>query len=294
MSDGQVMTAKLYQDIDNPSVRETFSRLRDTVGSDVAFFVCCAFLDVPYSPKISAADWGDYLAQLKTRWAREFKDGATDIREAVKRGMGDKERWIATWGPTYSEADYRQLDEIFATLSRRSGDTMDPQQELTLRYCAKLALLRDKCIVQEDKESVDRAKNYDAMFQKNLEAENLRGREAKNQTERLDGIVDSLKRRFGYGKELTQAQAIEVVAKWYASHHYNMTVDAADHMLLSILNATRTNSDLPTFSTLPEDASLAPYEREFEPEGSAVWGKENSVIDYLGLARKPREENPII
>lgn len=278
-------------ELESEAVCAAWNRLNAVLGPDIAFFIVCAYVDVPYKPKIAAKDWPSYLAKLKENWKKDFKDGETDIRGAVRNGMSEMERWQAEWGygdvnHPYTPQDYRRLDEIMKTLSARSLGGMDAQQEFTLRYCAQMALLRDKNVVKDDAESIKKAKSLDAMIQDNLAAESLRKKDTgQEQTARLDGIVDAMKRKYGFGPELTKAQAEEACARWLKERHYNCTRDAAEHAIFAIINAMRVNSDLPVLPDLPTDAQLAAYEKEFESALSGASDREKAVYDYLGLKR---------
>lgn len=292
-----ILSEKKLTDVDNEFLRAAHERLKETVGSDIAFFMVCGVANVPYRPKIPANDWQTYIARLRDAWTKDFKEGETDIRGAVSRGMSEKERWVADWGignpeKKYTDDVYRQLDAIYDRLSQRTGDGMDAQTEMTLRYCAKLVLARDRFTMLPDKESIDKAAKIDGMIQKNLEGENLRRKDAGNQVARLDGIVDAMKRKFGYGPEMTRDQAIEACSRWLVSHHYSCTRDAAEQSLLAIINATRINSDLPTLPSLPDEADLAKFENEFEKAYSEAGRKEKEVYDYLGLRKKT--EKPLL
>ena len=277
--------------VDDEEVRGVWERLNETLGSDIAFFIVCAWVNIPYKPRIAAKNWETYVAKLKDGWRKDFKDGETDIRGAVKNGMSEQERWESEWGlgdrsNPYTPSDYRRLDEIMKTLSARNGQAMDAQQEFTLRYCAQMALLREKNLVKGDTESVAKAKTLDKMIQDNLASENLRKKdEGPEVVARLDGIVEAVKKKYGYCAELTRAQAEEVCSKWLTERHYSCTKDAAEHALLSFINATRINSDLPALMELPTEAQLAAHAREFENALSGAAEREKAVYEYLGLKR---------
>ena len=279
------------RDINNPYIQARWETLAGLLGADLANFIVCAFADVYYNPRISAKNWTLYLSKLKTNAEKRFEDGETDIKNAVLSGLGEQERWEAEWGTgseenRYTVSDYRRLDEIYKTLSARNAGGIDAQQEYTLRNCAQMSLLREKCLWKGDKESIDKAKNLDKMIQDNLAAENLRKKDAgPQQAARLDGIVDALKKKYGFGVELTREQATEACARWLVSHHYNCTKDAAEHAMLSIINAMRINSDLPLLPELDPEARLDGFEAEFERALSATGKREKSVYEYLGLRR---------
>ena len=285
---------------DSPDIRDRWDALAEAIGPDAATFCICAAADVPYNPKIPVKNWGSYIQKLKGKATSGFLKGETDPKAVFKDGMGEIERWQAEWGVgdpehPYTPTDYRRLDEILRTLSARNAGGMDAQQEFTLRYCAQLALLREKSFVKGDKESVAKAKDLDKMVNDNLAAENLRKKdEGPETTARVDGIVDAvLKHVKKYNpnatKEqvvgLTWEQSIELCSRWLVSHHYGVTRDAADHALLATINASRINSDLPTMPELPKEFDFSAFEHEFQEATPAMRAREKSVYDYLGIAR---------
>lgn len=273
------------------TLQDRYERLCGVIGPDMAFYCICAAFDVPYSPKITAKSWDEYIRKLRRKEHDGFSAGETDARVCLKKGANERERWEAEWGlgdkeNRYTVEDYKRLDEILKTLSARNVGGMDAQQEYTLRNCAQMALLREKCVWKGDKESIDKAKSLDKMIQENLASENLRKKDASSaQTARLDGIVDVLRKKCGVGVELTKDQVVEICSKWLISHHYNCTKDAAEHAMLSIINAMKINSDQPTMEALPVEAQLTDYAREFESEMSAVARRERNVYEYLGIRR---------
>lgn len=275
---------------------EKYNELRAVVGADVAAFIMCAWLDLPYDPEITASGWDGYLKKTKQKGQdKHFRDGETDIRAALEEGLADVDRWQREWGVgdednAYSPADYRRLDEIFKTLAARlqGSGGYDAQQEFTLRNCSHMALLREKCIRKGDKESVSKAKDLDKMIADNLAAENLRKRDEKPvQTARLDGIVEAAYKKYGIGISCTKDQVIEAIVKWLNERkRYDCSQDAAEQAIMAILNCTRMNSDLPILSELPTDAVLDRYSGEFDNSTEEL-NREQKTYDYLNLHRRP-------
>lgn len=275
---------------------EKYNELRAVVGADVAAFIMCAWLDLPYDPEITASGWDGYLKKTKQKGQdKHFRDGETDIRAALEEGLADVDRWQREWGVgdednAYSPADYRRLDEIFKTLAARlqGSGGYDAQQEFTLRNCSHMALLREKCIRKGDKESVTKAKDLDKMIADNLAAENLRKKDEKPiQTARLDGIVEAAYKKYGIGISCTKDQAIEAIVKWLNERkRYDCSQDAAEQAIMAILNCTRMNSDLPILSELPTDAVLDRYSGEFDNSADEL-NREQKTYDYLNLHRRP-------
>lgn len=275
---------------------EKYNELRAVVGADVAAFIMCAWLDLPYDPEITASGWDGYLKKTKQKGQdKHFRDGETDIRAALEEGLADVDRWQREWGVgdednAYSPADYRRLDEIFKTLAARlqGSGGYDAQQEFTLRNCSHMALLREKCIRKGDKESVSKAKDLDKMIADNLAAENLRKKDEKPvQTARLDGIVEAAYKKYGIGISCTKDQVIEAIVKWINERkRYDCSQDAAEQAIMAILNCTRMNSDLPILSELPTDAVLDRYSGEFDNSTEEL-NREQKTYDYLNLHRRP-------
>lgn len=270
---------------------ERFQSLKTIVGADVALFVLCAYCDYPYKPSVPASSWDQYIHKVPMKSMEHFRDGETDIFKAIDLGIADEQRWEKVWGlgnkdSRYTVEDYKRLDEIFFTYTERLNKSggYDIQQEDTLRHCSRMALLRDKCVSKGDKESIDKAQKLDKMIQENLSSENLRRKDEKpTQTARLDGIVEAIKKKCGVGVELTQEQAAEICAKWLTERRYSITMDAAEHAILAIVNNIRTNSDLPLVAGVTDEMKLDRYSAEFQ---SAPSQNEKEVYEYLGIERK--------
>lgn len=270
---------------------QRFEALRAIVGADVAFFVLCAYLDIPYNPNISARSWDGYVKTARALKAdARFQDGETDIRSALEEGMADVDRWKREWGvgdeeSPYSTDDYRRLDMIFKTLAARlqGSGGYDAQQEFTLRNCSHMALLREKCIRKGDKESVSKAKDLDKMISDNLAAENLRKKDEKpQQAAKLDGIVEAIGRKYGVTLFSTYDQVMEAIVKWLnEKRRYANSQDAAEQAIMAIVNCTRNNSDMPILTETPSDVFLDQYAGEFD-NTAAQREREKPVYDYLG------------
>ena len=64
-------------ELESEAVCAAWNRLNAVLGPDIAFFIVCAYVDVPYNPKIAAKDWPSYLAKLKENWSAGRPNGAT-------------------------------------------------------------------------------------------------------------------------------------------------------------------------------------------------------------------------
>lgn len=270
---------------------ERYQTLKTIIGADMALFVLCAYCDYPYRPNVPAASWDQYVHKVPMKSLEHFRDGETDVLKAIDFGIADEQRWEMVWGhgnpdSRYTVDDYKRLDEIFTTYTARLNKSggYDIQQEDTLRHCARMALLRDKNVAKGDKESIDKAQKLDKMIQENLSSENLRRKdESPVQTARLDGIVEAIKKKYGVGVEMTQEQAAEICSKWLTERRYSITMDAAEHAILAIVNNIRTNSDMPLVGEVTDEMKLDRYSAEFQ---SAPSQNEKEVYEYLGIERK--------
>lgn len=282
--------------VEAEAAESRFRNLKELLGADLACFCFCAVNDVPYDPEMPSPDsWDAYCEALKGERANEwFVDGETNVNTVLYLGMNDAERWENVWGigdpkKPYTNQDYQRLDELWKTYSARlmGGSGMDAQQEDTIRTCCKERLLADRCIAMGTKESVDMAAKLNKTIQDQLAAENLRKKDAKPvEHKRVDGIVDALRKKYGVGVELTYEQAIEICAKWMVSHRYPYTMDAAEKMLLSIINTMRKNNDEAELQELPKGAGLFAQRSEFAGIPNEM---ETDTYRYLGLTRERRK-----
>ena len=273
-----------------------FLELVELVGKQQALFCCCAIYDVPYDDEIEAETWEEYNRHLlkKKDEGDTLKDGIPDFLSVVRKVETDEDKWMAEWGigdedKPYSNDDYIRLDELYNTYTSRlrGAGGMDEWQEDTLRTCSKMRLTADKALAKGDKDSIQIASTLNKMIQENLSSEQLRKKDAKPiEQARIDGIVEALARKTGCGIDLSLEKAVEVCSKWLMSHHYPITRDAADHMLLAIINCTRTNNDTPELDELPENMKFDKrYSTMFADEPNEA---EEEAFEYLNLPRESK------
>lgn len=276
----------------NPAELQRYERLKAAVGGNMALYVMCAYLDIPFDPECACPKWETYLESIDTM--QDFKDGVTDPDKAMDEGRADMDRWLRVWGvgnekKPYTPSDYRRMDEIYEKMTerRRATGDMDGQQEDVFRFCARTAHQRDKLMATGDKDDIDSAKKLDKMIQDNLAAENLRKKDEPVKPDiRIDGVVDRLN-RIGLGPDMSFNDVMSAFAAWAKRPKYGCTLDAADKSILSIINCTRGNSDLPPLPELPEEDSLMEHQREFDATAAR---REESVYGYLNLSRgNPRK-----
>ena len=265
-----------------------YLNLMNVIGEDMARYCLCAVFNVAYDPDVDCVSFEDYCDQIGTK---KFREGVLSTLQEDDIDEATKERWKRVWGTgdktrPYSIDDYLQLDSIFDTYAARleKSGGMDEWQEDTLRSCTRMRLESDKCLAKGGKENVDMASKLNKMIQEQLASEQLRKRDEKPiGIAQITGIVQAMAKRYGVGSELTYDQAVEICSQWLLSHKYPHTMDAAEHMLLAIINTTRENNDLPQFGELPEEAKFpASMESEFEDKPNDT---ENEAYEYLNLKR---------
>ena len=265
-----------------------YNQLKEILDENLALFCMCAVANVAYDPDIDHVSFEDYKEQAQ---GKRFKDGILQIKTKPIDSVQMKEVWKKKWGigneeKPYTVEDYQALDETFETYAsrlKRAGG-MDALQEDTLRVCSRMRLEADKALAKGGKDNIGIASTLNKLIQDNLSSEQLRKKDAKPiETARIDGIVDAITKKYGVSIEMTYEEAIEVCSRWLMSHKYPMTMDAAEHVLLSIINCTRSNNDMPEYAELPEvfkfkDAMQ--YEFETSPNE-----EEKETYKYLGIQR---------
>lgn len=265
-----------------------YINLTNLIGEDMARYCLCAATNMAYNPDLDCVSWEDYVEQIGDK---KFRDGVISWQR--HDGITDTQmlEWRKVWGVgdtsrPYSVEDYQKLDQTFETYSSRleKSGGMDALQEDTLRSCSRMRLEADKALLKGGKDNVAVASTINKMIQEQLASEQLRKRDEKPiGVAKLDGIVDALAKKYGSGSELTYDQAIKICSQWLVSHKYPHTMDAAEHMLLAIINTTRTNNDMPTLPELPEEAKLPEsMMSEFEDAPSEA---EKEVYEYLSIKR---------
>lgn len=260
-----------------------YDRLSAVIGPDLAMYCVCAVYDIPFDPEGDADSWDEYLS---THNKGTFSEGNTDVNVAILAGMDQQDRWDTIWGEGYSETDYKQLDDLYRTMTAQLDATggIDRQQEDAARTCARMALNRNKLILNyKDKDAIQTANTLDKMIRENLKDANMRKADIlPSAQQRPDGFVDAMKKKLGLSLEMTKDDVMQAFFNWCQSKHYPETVDAEEHAMMSILRTMQKNDDLPEPQELPSDFDFGPYEAQFEAEPNQ---QEKEVYDYLGLAR---------
>ena len=260
-----------------------YSRLQGLIGHDMALYCLCAVLDLPYFTDNEAETWTEYLGGIE---GGAFTDGETDANAPLLAGMPTTDRWETVWGEGYSEADYRQLDDLYRTMTAQLDGTggLDPQQRDTARTCARMALNRNKLISSyKDKDAISTANTLDKMIRENLKDSNMRKADIlPSAQQRPDGFVDALRKKYGLTMEMTKDEVMQAFFTWCHSKKYPETVDAEEHAMMAILRTMQKNDDLPEPQDLPSGFDFGPYEAQFEKEPNE---NEKDAYEYLGLVR---------
>lgn len=260
-----------------------FERLSAILGPDVALFCICAVYDMPFDPESDADSWLEYEEEHENG---DFSSGNTDVNSAILAGMDKQDRWDIIWGEGYSESDYKQLDDLYRTMTAQLDATggIDRQQEDAARTCARMALNRNKLILNyRDKDAIQTANTLDKMIRENLKDANMRKADIlPSAQQRPDGFVDALKKKLGLTMEMTRDDVMQAFFAWCRSKHYPETVDAEYHAMMAILRTMQKNDDLPEPTELPDDLNFGPYAAQFEQEPNET---EQDVYEYLGIVR---------
>ena len=261
-----------------------YSRLQRCIGHDMAIYCMCAVLDIPYIAESRAESWAEYRDEIESG---EFADGETDANAALMAGMPTQERWETVWGEGYSDADYRQLDDLYRTMTAQLDSTggLDPQQRDTARTCARMALNRNKLISKyNDKDAISTAKQFDTMIRENLKDANMRKADIlPTGTQKLPVIVDVLRKNLNLNMDsFTPDDVWASYFEWCHRKKYPFTKDAVEHIIMLIENLIQKNDDMPELIRAQDEMDFGPYEAEFEKEPNEA---EQEAYEYGGFVR---------
>lgn len=301
--------------------QERYDAIARATSDSLALFYCCIEFDrpfdmlaVPKEPDVGEK-WIAYLDNLRlkkldTRRGEPlgFLDGLTDITKIFGEGLtageftkavgnekSARNRKVGTaqqrknWGENsaknpYTSEDYDELDRIYEALASdlMAAGGVSVKQKFILRDCAKMTLDRDKmrAIGQYDK-----AAKLNKMVQDNLSSEGLRKRDAKPIDDlRIDGIVDRLEKAglLKNGKQCSPDEMFEIL--FHRRPKYSYTKDAAEQILLYMVNTTRVNDGLSELPTLPPDMRLRDDLGEFAEEPDE---QEKESYKELGIVKMP-------
>ena len=274
--------------------QRVYSRLRQFMSHEVAVYILCAVSNTPYFPGAEATNWKTYDMFLQENSIPDsevqptFENGVTDIELALTHGLTQEELWLENWGSgdeerSYTEKQYKRLDSLYKIMTGQLADigSLTRQQEDTARFCAMCALQREELIAKGGKDNITMASNLDAMIRKNLEDCAMRTRDIlPTQIQRIDGIVDALKRKYGLQMDMSYDEVMEAFRAWTKERDYPQTVDAEEHAIQAIINTMLQNNDQPQVVELP--VRLRDFGCEFASRANE---EEIAAIGYLGLSQ---------
>ncbi len=195
-------------------------------------------------------------------------------KEKIKKQIGTPEQ-RAKWGEQalykglpISAQMYDELDRLYEIRANSyKGQTITPQMDDTLIKVAKSNVIYDHLMRQGlVKAALDVQKNIDLL----LASEQMRKKDEKPVEHfRMDALVTALE-KFGCmenGDFLNYDELVEVLRdNFVKSKKYDYSLDAADQVVLDIVNAMRKNADLLELSELPIELAVEDEYGEFEPE----------------------------
>lgn len=279
--------------------------LAQTEGISLALFHCCAAFNVPLFPIVldgidistEPTPWITYINKLEESGKSQkgghpasFFDGVTNIlcifgrkmsqtdfgayikyeRERLKDLPGteeQRERWGTESG--YTSAQYDELDRSYSIrIDSYKGQTITPQMDDTLRRVCKANMKLDELLRADNFQA---AQALSKMIDTWLAAENMRKKDEKPvETFRMDALIDNLEKSeyMKDGKFLSYDEMAKVIASKLTAKKYTQSLDAADQILLNVINNARKNADQPTLYELPTDMAITDEFGEFAPKES--------------------------
>ena len=291
-----------------------------SVGYKLGLFMTCSQFSMPYRPDLlekakefdpdGKKPFTGYLLALKDAGAdkthgayQTFKDGLTDITKAfggeyetleVDDEMLNDEEYkkghvaqVKDWGygpedRPYTQTDYDNLDKFYEALIENRVN-LTKQIDMAIRNICVMKLEQQYAIY---KGNFTEAKRIEDIIKAEMEGEQLRKKDELPQDRvRLDDIVLACERAGLLG--LSYDELTEVLAKKLFHTKYGYTRDAADQMLLYIVNATRTNEGYAELDRLPDDFAIQDPLGEFSEKPDEV---EKQIYKELHIS--PLNMNP--
>lgn len=276
--------------------QKVFIWLSTCIGYKLAMFFMCAMMNIPYLPnlfkdiKTYQGDMGAWIGYIiavkksdKERGGdrRGFENGITDIKKAFKtyntlevddemlsnedykNGVKAQQELWGT-GPKlspYTPEDYEILNRQYIALTEERPNR-NAQAELAIIRICKWTLEQEKCFAK--KEFAD-AQKIGSLIEKEMTSEELRKRDKKaDNMVRLDDIVLAVERaRLDIPDE---DELLTMLANHSFHKQYPYTRDAADQMLLQIINASRWNEGMSELDRLPDNFKITDELGEFSTE----------------------------
>lgn len=267
--------------------------IASVVGYKLAMFMACMMFNMPYLPtlfdvskeysKDGKGAWVGYVIAVRKSdkergKLRGFEQGLTDIKKAFKsyktlevddemlsdeEYKNGKKAQIELWGEgpkdsPFTDEDYETLNKQYIALTEERPNR-SYQAELAIQKICRWTLEQEKCITK--KEYAD-AQKLGQLIKNEMESEEFRAKDRKiSNMVRLDDIVLAIER---VGLNIPDEEELLTMLANHSFHpRYAYTRDAADQMLLQIINASRWNEGNTEIDRLPESFHIADDLDEF-------------------------------
>lgn len=298
---------------------EYFEKLAAVEGKSMALFHCCAAFNVPCKPAVfQNADyekepqlWIYYVNQLEEKSedidgdkVLTFFDGETDIRRLFGKNLtyADFSKYLSSdikmptlkqrqmWGTESIWGDMKMTAEVYDALDREyeirkssfAGQTLDLQQENTLRLVARNMVIYNYCMRNQQ---IKHAESIQKMVDGLLASEQMRKKDEKpvegfelmSQVVALEkaGLMEE-------GKFLPVDKLQEVIFnKFIKGKKFDYTLDACDATIECIYNTMRKNADAFVPSELPSELKIEDTFGEFAQEESEQEKEAKKFIGYV-------------
>lgn len=291
------------------------------VGYKLGLYLTCGQFFMPYRPDLldkakehdpeGKAPFTGYLRALKEAGADNyrggymcFRDGMADITKAFggeyatlevdDEMLSDAEykeghiSQVKDWGygpeeRPYTQEDYDALDQFYDALVENRVN-ITKQIVMAIRNICVMKLEQRYCIYKGD---FTEAKRLEDIIKSEMEGEQLRKKDELPQDRvRLDDIVLACERAGLIGKSYDEL--LDIFAKRLFHTKYGYTRDAADQMLLYMVNATRTNEGYAELDRLPDDFAIVDNLGEFAEKPDETEKQIYKELHIAPLNMKPK------
>ena len=276
--------------------QKVFVWISSCVGYKLGMFLMCVMMNIPYLPNLfpniktyqgDMGAWVGYVIAVRKAdkerggGLRGFENGVTDIKKAFKayaslevddEMLSDEDyqngikAQLDLWGVgpkdnPYTPEDYEVLNRQYNALTEERP-SRNAQAELAIIRICKWTLEQEKLIAK--KEYAD-AQKIGTLIEKEMASEELRKKDKKAENMvRLDDIVLAVERA---GLDIPDEEELLTLIANHSFHKtYPITRDAADQMLLQIINASRWNEGQQEIDRLPEQFKIVDNLGEFSTE----------------------------
>ena len=213
------------------------------------------------------------------KWQQEQQD-----KKEISGTESQREKWGVNAG--YKNEDYDELDRLYINYisSYGEGVSISARKDDAIIDICKARMMMAKKIGEGDASG---AEKYARVVDMLSASEALREKDQKPMEDARPDSFIKLLEDAGFMEsgdllplEELQQQLAKVFIKGVNGEQYPYTEDAANQMILKILNTFRTNSDLPIQSFLEEDEAITDHFGEFVDVASSV---EQQNMKYAGL-----------